>query len=93
MSNIPQQVLKPSDPEIHRRFGHKNILPFRNLIEIATDSFLSMRVLSEFDDPTVVSIIFNSEATNITAVTGNSILGPTIAQENEESPVNHPEEG
>ena len=63
------------------------------MIETATDSLLSMRILSKFDDTTVNSIIFNSEATNITSVTGNSISGTAIDQENSESPVNHPEEG
>ena len=72
---MPLQVLKPSSLEIHRRYGHKNTPPFRNLSTSATNSLLSLISFSNCDDTTVDYIIVNSEATNMTSGTGNSSSG------------------
>ena len=53
----------------------------RNLITSATDYLSSLLSLSNCDNTTVDYIIVNSEATNMTDVTGNSISGTDIAPE------------
>ena len=72
-------LLKPSN---HRRHEHKNILPFRGLILSATYSMSSLISFSNCDDTTVDYIMVNSDATNITSGTVNSISGNDIASEN-----------
>ena len=86
MSNITQQVLKTYALAIHRRCVHKKTPPFTNLIAIATDSLSSMRFLSNCDDTTVDYTIFDSEAHNMTAGTGNYRSGTDIAVGNCRTP-------
>ena len=78
---MPPQVLKPSPLEIHRRHGHKNTPPFRNLITNATDSLSSVIKFSNCDNKIVYSTIVDYEVTNMTYGTGNSISGTSIDSE------------
>ena len=77
------QVLKPTSLEIHRRYGHKNTLPLRNLITSSTDFLSSLIIFSNCDNTTVDSIIVNYEATNLTSGTGKSRSGTAIDSETE----------
>ena len=52
-----------------------------NLIISATDSLSSLISFSNCDDTTVDSIIVNSEGTNMTSGTENSISGTAIDSE------------
>ena len=79
---MPPQVLKPSPPEIHKRHGHKNIPPSRNLITSATDSLSSLISFPNCDGTTVDYSIVKNEATNMTSGTGNSRSGTDIDSEN-----------
>ena len=81
--NMPPQVLKTSSLEIHRRHGHKNTPPLRNLITSATDYLSSLISFKNCDDTKLYSIIVKYEATNITSVTGNSRPGNVINSETE----------
>ena len=65
--------LKPSSLAIHRRHGHKNTPPFRELSTSATYSMSYLRKFSNCDDATVDCIAVNSEYKNLTAGIGNSI--------------------
>ena len=75
---MPPQVLKPYSLDIHRRHGHKNTPPFRNLIKSATDSLSSLISFSNCYDTTVDYIIVKYEASNMTSGTGNYISGASI---------------
>ena len=89
---MPPQVLKPYYLEIHRRHGHKNTPPFRNLTTSATDFLSSLISFSNCDDTTVHYIIVNYEATNMTFGTGKSIAGTAIDSGTALYPVTHPVE-
>ena len=75
------RFLKSSTLVSHSRNGHKNTQLFRNLIASATDSLPSVSIFSNCDDTTMDYIIVNSESTNITDDTGNSISEIDITSE------------
>ena len=62
---MPPQVLKPSPLEIHKRHGHKNIPPSRNLITSATDSLSSLISFPNCDGTTVDYSTVKYEDTNM----------------------------
>ena len=84
--------LKPSTLAINRGHGDKNISPLRNLSASATYYLSSLISFPNFDDITMDYIMVNSDDAILMYGTGNSISGNDIASENEEYPVNHPEE-
>ena len=75
------QVLKPYSLEIHRRHGHKNTPPYRNLITSDTDSLTSLISFSKCDDTTVYYSIVKYEDIHLTSGTGNYISGTAIDSE------------
>ena len=75
---MPPQVLKPSSIKIHRRHGHQNTQPFRNLITSNTDSLSSLISFSNCDITTVYYIIVRDDATNMSSGTGSYRLGTAV---------------
>ena len=75
------RFLKPSILASHRRHGHKNTAPFRNLIASATDYLSILRFFSNCDETTMDYIMVIYEATNVMDSTGNSRTGNDIASE------------
>ena len=73
------RLLKSSTIAIQRRHGHKNTLPFINLIASSTDYLSSLSSFSNYYDTTMDSIMVNYEANNLTDGTVKSILGHYIA--------------
>ena len=78
---MPPQVLKPSPLEIHKRHGHKNSPPFRNLIISATDSLSSLIKFSNCDDTALDYIIVKEEIKNMSSIISNSISETAINSE------------
>ena len=78
---LHRRFLKTYSIERHRRHGHKNTPPFRKSITSATDYLSSLISFSNCDDKTLDSIIFHSEAQNMTSVTGKSRSGTDIDSE------------
>ena len=76
-----RRFLKPSSVSSHRRHGHKNTPPFRNLITSATYYLSSLISFSECDGTTVDYSIVNSQAKTMTFGTGNSRSGTAITSE------------
>ena len=62
-------------------YGHKNNLPFINLISSANDSLFSLRILPNWNDTIMYYIVVNSDSNNLTDVPGKSISSTGVVSE------------